>query len=91
MSDTQTIRVWQIGPDGTEYYAAHSEEEMRKWYTETVEPDIGDNDLRDYFEEVTDIDKEFDFMDDGEVKRMTWRKLAEECGELPCQLSTGYF
>ena len=82
------IHVWQIGPDGTEYYAAHSEKEMREWYSTLT--DTAEIDLRDYFEEVTDIDSEFDFNDDGEMKRMTWRKLAEDCSELPCQLSTGY-
>jgi hypothetical protein len=82
------IRVWQIGPDGTEYFAARSEEEMRAYYA--LLSDTAEEDLRDYFEEVSDIDAEFDFNDDGEMKRMTWRKLAEECAELPCQISTGY-
>lgn len=83
-----TIRVWQIGPDGTEYYAARSEQEMRDWY-QTI-TDTAEEDLRDYFEEVDDIDREFEFNDDGEVRKVTWRKLAEECAELPCQLSSSY-
>ncbi len=82
----KTIRVWQIGPDGTEYYAAHSEEEMREWYKATA--DNWEEDLRDHFEEQ-DPDAEFDFNDDGVVTRTTWRKLAEE-QQLPSQLSTGY-
>jgi hypothetical protein len=87
MSDT--IRVWQIGPDGTEYFAARSEEEMRAYYT--LQSDTAEEDLRDHFEEVENMDAEFDFDDDGEKKRMTWRKLAEEhLGCLPCQISTGY-
>ena len=88
MSDA--IRVWQIGPDGTEYYAAHSEQEMREYYLNIVGREMGEEDLRDYFEEVTGLDIEFDFNDDGEKKRTTWRKLAEKCDELPCQISTGY-
>ena len=88
-----TIRVWQIGPDGTEYYAARSEQEMRDWYRALFGPGEQidcEEDLRDHFEEITDIDAEMDFNDDGEKKRTTWRKLAEEYAELPCQLSTGY-
>jgi len=88
VSDETIIRVWQIGPDGTEYYAAHSEEEMKSYYRSLGTPECED-DLRDHFEEVTDLDAEFDFNDDGVMRRTTWRKLAEE-SYLPCQLSTGY-
>ena len=88
MSD-KPVRVWQIGPDGTEYYAAHSEEEMIAYY-KSLGTDTEEEDLRDYFEEVTDLDTEFDFNDDGEKKRTTWRKLAEEQATLPTQISTGY-
>jgi hypothetical protein len=84
------VRVWQIGPDGTEYYAAHSEEEMKQWYRENVGDESAEGDLRDYFEEVTDLDAEFDFNDDGEKTRTTWRKLAEDQAHLPTQISTGY-
>lgn len=89
MTDS-AIRVWQIGPDGTEYYAAHSEQEMREYYKTLVDEETWTEDLRDYFEEVTDIDKEFNFNDDGEHRKTTWRQLAQECTALPCQLSTGY-
>ena len=85
MSD---VKVFQIGPDGTEYYAARSEEEMREWY-KTIS-DTAEEDLRDYFEEVTDIDTKFQFNDDGEVRSVSWRDLAMECAELPCQLSSSY-
>lgn len=84
------IKVFQIGPDGTEYYAAHSEEEMREYYKGLVDEETATEDLRDYFDPVKNIDEEFDFNDDGENKKTTWRKLAEECVELPCQLRTGY-
>lgn len=82
------IKVWQIGPDGTEYYAARSEQEMREWYAGIS--DTAEEDLRDYFEPVEDIDTEFDFNDEGEMKKTTWRKLAEESSELPNQLASGY-
>lgn len=85
------IRVWQIGPDGTEYFAARTEEEMRAYYRLNSDPDTCEEDLRDNFEEVLDLDAEFDFDDDGEKKKTTWRKLAEEnSDQIPCQISTGY-
>lgn len=87
MSD---IYVWQIGPDGTEYYAAHSEEEMKAYYREMCgSEDHCEEDLRDNFEEV-DLDQEIDFNDEGKVTRTTWRKVAESAGKLPTQISTGY-
>jgi hypothetical protein len=88
--ETQTIRVWQIGPDGTEYFAAHSEEEMRAYYRLNSDPETCEGDLKDDFQEVSDLDEEFEFDDDGENKITTWRKLADSATELPCQVSTGY-
>jgi hypothetical protein len=84
----KSVRVWQIGPDGTEYYSAHSEEEMKKYYR-SLGTDTCEEDLRDHFEEVTDLDAEFEFDDDGERSRTTWRKLAESM-PIPTQISTGY-
>jgi hypothetical protein len=86
------IKVWQIGPDGTEYYAARSEAEMREWYLkEAAVAEEAEEDLRDHFEEVTHLDAEITFNDDGEIRQTTWRKLAEEHAEhLPTQISTGY-
>lgn len=85
-----TIRVWQIGPDRTEYYAAHSEEEMRAYYRLNSDPATCESDLADEMQEVINLDEEFVFDDDGEKVKTTWRKLAESCGTLPCQISTGY-
>jgi len=87
---SEQVKVFQIGPDGTEYYAAHSEQEMRDWYAKTVGGPEAAEDLQSYFEEVTDIDVEFNFSDEGKERRMTWRQLVLECDELPCQISTGY-
>jgi hypothetical protein len=87
----KSVRVWQIGPDGTEYYAAHSEEEMKAYYRSICGTEEHcEEDLRDYFEEVTDLDAEFNFNDDGLKTRTTWRKLAEDQSDLPTQISTGY-
>ena len=86
--ETQTVRVFVIGSDGTEVYAAHSVEEMAGWYRKLMGTDA-EEDLNNYFQELTDIDSEFDFDDDGEKTKTSWRKLAEG-RDLPCQLSTGY-
>jgi hypothetical protein len=89
MSD-EIVRVWQIGPDGTEYYAAHSEEEIKAYYREICgSEEHCEEDLRDHFEEVDGLDVEFDYNDDGKMIRTTWRKLAED-SVLPAQLSSGY-
>lgn len=87
--ETQTIRVFVIGSDGTEVYAAHSVEEMAEWYRKLMGKDA-EEDLGDYFQELTDIDSEFDFDDDGTKVKTSWRKLAAERHDLPCQLSTAY-
>lgn len=91
MSDLQ-VRVWQIGSDGTEFYAAHSEEEMKDFYRELVgTEDYCETDLRDHFEEVpaAAMDAEVEFNDDGKIIRTTWRKLAASAS-LPTQISSGY-
>lgn len=86
----QAVRVWRIGLGGTEYFAAHSEEEMKAYYRLNSDPDICEEDLRENFEEVLNLDEEFEFNDDGTMSKTTWRKLAEEATSLPCQISTGY-
>ena len=84
------IHIYRIGSDGTEYYAAHSEEEMRQYYREICgTEDYCEEDLKERFEEVTDIDTEFDYSEDGKKIKTTWRKLAE-ASQMPCQISTGY-
>jgi len=89
--ETTTIRVWQIGPDGTEYFAAHSEDEMKDYYRRTmgIGPET-ERDLTRHFEEVENLDEEFAFNDDGHLTNTTWRTLAESASSLPCQISTGY-
>jgi len=85
------LRVWVIGSDGTEVYAAHSEEEMKQYYREMCgTEEYCEEDLRDNFTEITNLDAEFEFNDDGNTITTTWKKLAEE-SHLPCQLSTAYY
>jgi hypothetical protein len=87
---SEQVRVWQIGPDGTEYYAAHSEEEMKSYYRDLCgSEEYCEDNLKNYLEEVTDLDREFQFNDDGKITKTSWRKLAEEA-QLPTQLSSSY-
>ena len=89
------VRVWCIGSDGTEYFAAHSEEEMRQYYIDlmgTGGRDQAEDDLLNYFDEVPEeeLDVEFNFNNDGTLERTTWRKLVAEEIDVPTQISTGY-
>lgn len=88
---SEPIRIWCIGDDGTEYYAAHSEEEMRSYMIETLGREEAERSMEERFEEVPDseMDAPFQFNDDGEMRTTTWRQLAAE-GIVPRQVSTGY-
>lgn len=88
---TDTVRIWCIGGDGTEYYAAHSEEEMRQFYVWLVGKEDAERDMADHFSEVPQsaMDVEFDWDDDGKKIKTTWRKQVEGA-HIPCQISTGY-
>ena len=91
--ETKIIRVWQIGPDGTECFAGHSEEEVERYYREMLgerDREQADEDLSQHFTEVTNLDEQFEFDDDGEKKWITFRQLAEIPEKLPCQISSGY-
>ena len=88
---TATVRVWCIGADRTEMYAAHSEEELRTMYVEMVGEDQTVEDFAEYCEELSpeEMDAEIDFNDDGKIIKTTWRKVAEG-GRVPAQISTSY-
>lgn len=92
MNEPKTVHIWRIGADRTEFYAAHSEEEMRRYYIEQVGPEQAAEDFLDCFEEVPtpQLDKEFDYDEDGVMVRMTLRKLIAHDCVLPTQISTGY-
>ena len=85
------IRVWCIGGDGTEYYAAHSLEELGQFYLGLVGWQQLLEDVSSGFRELsnTELDAKFDFDEDGVVRRTSFRKLAKEA-KLPNQISTGY-
>jgi hypothetical protein len=85
------MRVWCIGSDGTEFWAARSEEEMRECYIAEVGESQAKEDIEDGFDELSDerMDEEFDFNDNGKTVRTTFRKLAEKA-EPGSMLSTGY-
>lgn len=90
VDDAEPRRVWQIGPDGTEYFVAHSEEEMKAYYRLNSDAETCESDLRDEFQEVTDLDETFAMNDDGKETQTTWRKLADSATQVPSQISTGY-
>lgn len=83
-------RVWCIGSDRTEYFAARSEEEVRTLYIGMVGDEQATEDFEACFLEVTDYDKEFDFDEDGTKIRTTWRKLLDDV-TTPTQVSSGYY
>lgn len=88
---TEEIHVYIIGPDGTEVYAAHSEEEMKNYYRKLCGGEnFCEHDLKHHFSEIKDIDSEFVTVnEDGQQFITTWRKLAK-LANIPNQLSTGY-
>lgn len=88
----KTVRVWCIGPDGTELYAAHSEEELKAYYTKLVGKEQAEADIAESFSELSqsDLDTEIDWVDScGNKIRTTYRKEAE-ASLLPTQIATGY-
>ena len=87
----KAVRVWIVGGDGTEYYAAHSEEELRAFYIRMVGAEQAELDFADGLEEVqqADMEAEIEMDDDGEKRRTTWRKELEGAA-IPSQISTGY-
>ena len=85
-------KVWCIGPDETEYYAARSETEMKEYYISLVGEQQAKDDFEDHFELVPEskMDAEFDFHpENGDVTQTTWRKLLRDA-ILPSQVSSGY-
>jgi len=92
--DKEDIRVWCIGPDGTEYYAAHSEAEMRQFYIEMVGKEQAEEDFAADFTEVpsSKLDEEFDELDESGkvIGRTTWRKRIAVETRIPTQIASGY-
>ena len=92
MEDKQSVRVWCIGPDKTEFYAAHSEGQMREFYIEMVGRKHAEADLAAYFQEVpeSELDIEFSLGEEGNAAKTTWRKLIELHEALPAQIKTAF-
>jgi hypothetical protein len=94
----EVIRAWIIGLDGTEVYVAHSEEEMRQYYTDLVGAEDAAEDLAKNFTEIPQdqMDEELNFKQEnpvtGKVETVTttYRKLAEE-GDIPSQIVSGCY
>lgn len=88
MSD-EKIRVWSIGED-SELFAAHSEEEVRSYYTDMVGNADAEQAFDDHFEELPDLDLAHEYDNDGKKEILTLRELIEMNAPPPCQISTSY-
>jgi hypothetical protein len=86
------IRAWHIGEHGEVFAGRCTEEEMKQWYRELVatstEPDYGNECIAECFEELSPAEL------DAPIKfshaMTTYRKEAEGCLGLPCQIATMY-
>jgi len=95
----QLIRAWHIGEHG-EIFAGRCDEDGIKQF---IRQECGDKDGQEQIDSLCEeIDQEemdverpwhFDDAPDGESEegKSTYRKQAEECVSLPCQISTTYF
>lgn len=92
MDGKRQVRIWCIGSDGTEYYAAHDEAEMREFYIGMVGKSQAEEDFAACFKEVPDsqLDESFIYYDDEERMRTTWRELISQKMVIPTQIATGY-
>lgn len=86
----RAVNLWRIG-EYSEVYAAHSEKEMLDYFLKLVGAEEAIEAVASMFERVSDneLDVEFEFDNDGERTRTTWRKLAADM-DVPCQVSSSY-
>lgn len=92
LDDSRPVRVWCIGPDQTEYFAAHDEVELRQMYVDMVGEEQTNEDFSAHYEEVPQsaMDALLDWTDEeGRRIKITWRQIINEA-YVPCQVSTGY-
>ena len=86
----QPVRVWNIGPDGTEYYAARSEQELRDMYLLMVgEKQASEDFADDSFRELTASELNAVFTNAETDEPLTLRQIAERSA-LPTQICSGY-
>jgi hypothetical protein len=92
MAGDPRVRVWCIGSEKTEYYAAHSEEEMRQFYIEMVGKKHAEEDMAAWFQEVpeSELDTEFDLGEEGNHVKTTWQKLIQLHETIPAQIKTAF-
>lgn len=92
MLEGEQVRVWCIGSDRTEFYAAYSEEEVRLFLAFLVGQKEAEKQIAEYFEKVPEskMDEEFDFTHDGVPVRTTWRKEVTQYQAIPAQVATSY-
>lgn len=88
----EDLKVWSIG-ENTELYAAHSEEEVKKYYRELVGDEEAEEAFADHFELVAEgesLDEEAEYDCDGEKKMVSFRQLIQMNGPVPTMVSTSY-
>jgi len=87
---TPKVRVWCIGAENTEYYAAYSEEEMRQFYIEMVGSKHAEEDFAACFEEVpvSELDVEFELVEQGKHVKTSWLKLIALHESIPALIRT---
>jgi hypothetical protein len=85
------VRVWCIGAEKTEYYAAYSEDEMREFYSEMVGSKHAEADFAACFEEVpaSELDVEFELVEQGKHVKTSWLKLIALHESFPALIKTG--
>lgn len=85
----ENVRVWSIG-ESSELFAAHSEEEMRNYYTKMVGKGDAERAFADHFEEQTDFESAYEYDDEGKKALLTLRDLINMNAPAPCQISSSY-
>jgi hypothetical protein len=87
------VRVWCIGSTRTEYFAAYSEDEMRRCYIEMVGKEQAETDFAMDFIEVPeselDVPFDFDVNDVNKIMQTTWRELTQ-VSRIPGQIRSDY-
>lgn len=83
------VKVWSVGED-SELYAAKYEQELRAYLEETLGKEDAAEAFAAHFEEVTDLDEEREYDDDGQKKWLSYRQLIAMNGPVPTQISTSY-
>jgi hypothetical protein len=89
---TEEVKVWSIG-ESSELYAAHSEEEVKRYYTELVGEEDAAEGLKCHFELVAEgdgLDDEHEYDDEGVKKTLSFHQLIAMNGPVPTQISTSY-